>query len=186
MTIDVNYVQWIAILMKEDRLFVNVMKDSFDSIPLWKIPNVLVRDEHLSNEWRLIVDIIWIGSPNEPEHVAIEELDQVSVRIAWKTTNDSLYHIECHHLIPCESYIIYQPNRTHINGSRYECHTSLSLNPMFNLVYKFLGWMRIPIIESKSLLNRFPRIYLVNPSISHSRLNDQVMQYVEIKKNLLF
>ena len=64
--------------------------------------------------------IVYIGSPSEPEHVTIDEIDQVSVEISWKHMNDTLYHIECHHLIPCESYVIYQPNRTNINGSKYE------------------------------------------------------------------
>ncbi len=59
-----------------------------------------------------------IGIPNEPENVAIDEIDQISVRISWKQLNDSLYHIECNHITPCESYITYQPNQTFINGSR--------------------------------------------------------------------
>jgi hypothetical protein len=50
------------------------------------------------------------------------------VKISWKQSNDIshdiVYRIECNHLIegrlvPCESYISYQPNRTFINGTRY-------------------------------------------------------------------
>ena len=56
----------------------------------------------------------------------MEEIDQVSVKISWKQPNeishDVAYRIECHRLIegrlvPCESYISYQPNRTFINGT---------------------------------------------------------------------
>ncbi|CAF1570989.1 unnamed protein product [Rotaria magnacalcarata] len=58
-----------------------------------------------------------IGSPSQPENVTIDEIDQSSVRISWKQLNDHVYHIECIHFVPCESFIIYEPRRTFINES---------------------------------------------------------------------
>jgi len=67
-----------------------------------------------------------IASPREPQNVTVEEIDQASVKISWKkpidNAHDLVYRIECHRLIegrsvPCESYVIYQPNRTFINGT---------------------------------------------------------------------
>ncbi|CAF1122630.1 unnamed protein product [Adineta steineri] len=65
-----------------------------------------------------IINSSCISEPSEPENVTIDEIDQISVQISWKQSNDSIYHIECTPLISCESYIIYQPGRTFINGSR--------------------------------------------------------------------
>ena len=70
---------------------------------------------------------ICLASPREPQNVTVEEIDQASVKISWKkpidNAHDLVYRIECHRLIegrsvPCESYVIYQPNRTFINGTR--------------------------------------------------------------------
>jgi len=70
-----------------------------------------------------------IGSPIEPQNVTVDDVDQASVKISWKQSheyaNEIVYRIECNHfiegrLIPCESYITYQPNRTFINGTRYK------------------------------------------------------------------
>ncbi|CAF4090936.1 unnamed protein product [Rotaria socialis] len=66
------------------------------------------------------------GSPIEPQNVTVDDIDQASIKISWKRSidnaNDIVYRIECNRLvegrlIPCESYISYQPNRTFINGS---------------------------------------------------------------------
>ncbi|CAF0904971.1 unnamed protein product [Adineta ricciae] len=65
-----------------------------------------------------VINSSCIAGPNEPENVTIDDIDQVSVYISWKQSTDNVYHIECTHTISCESYIIYQPNRTFINGSR--------------------------------------------------------------------
>ncbi|CAF0868855.1 unnamed protein product [Adineta ricciae] len=65
-----------------------------------------------------VINSSCIARPNEPENVTIDDIDQVSVYISWKQSTDNVYHIECTHTISCESYIIYQPNRTFVNGSR--------------------------------------------------------------------
>lgn len=70
----------------------------------------------------------YLGSPTEPENVTVDDLDQASIKISWKKpfeySNDIVYRVECNRLIegrlvPCESYITYQPNRTFINATRY-------------------------------------------------------------------
>jgi hypothetical protein len=63
--------------------------------------------------------LIYIGNPSEPQNITMDEIDQVSVKISWRHLNDIVYHIECNHLVPCESFITYQPNQTFINSSRY-------------------------------------------------------------------
>ncbi|CAF0812320.1 unnamed protein product [Rotaria sordida] len=64
-----------------------------------------------------IVNSPCISSPKQPENVTIDDIDQNSVRISWKQAHDNVYHIECIHFTPCESYITYEPNRTFVNGS---------------------------------------------------------------------
>jgi len=60
-----------------------------------------------------------IGNPDEPESIAIDEIDQASIRISWKYIDARVYHLECHQPTTCPTYFIFQPNRTFINSSKY-------------------------------------------------------------------
>ena len=89
-----------------------------------------------------------LAHPNEPENVTVDELDQVSAKISWKQSEDTVYHLECHHSAPCESYITYQPNQTFIRNSRFERHWWLLLGKYRSVsVFAFSASIRRPTIK---------------------------------------
>jgi hypothetical protein len=99
----------------------------------------------------------------------VDDIDQASVKISWKQANDishdTVYRIECNRLIegrlvPCESYISYQPNRTFINGTRYSINLFYFKRKSFVfIVSKFWVLMPIQVIILKYMLNKYRHIY---------------------------
>lgn len=188
MTIVVNHVLRIVILTNEDRLFVNVMKDSFDSILRWKIPNVLVRDKHPSSKW--IDHWHYLHRQSNWTWTCAHRRARSNIRTNLLESNQwqSLsYWMSSSHTLWIVYYLWTKSNKYQWIKVWTQCFFSLSLCQLsnwmpFDLVCNSLVWMRILIIESRFMLNRLLHICLVKPLISHLQPNDRVRNYLYSKK----
>ena len=161
----------------------SVKLDSSASTLRCSIPLASVRESVAAAELlELTVALLFLSlaHPNEPENVTVDQLDQVSVRISWKQEEDTVYHLECHHSVPCESYITYQPNQTFIQASRFEQHRGDQIEKhRLCLVFAFSVSIRRRLIKSKSMLNKSQRDFWANLCISPSPRNEPVSRSID-------